>query len=86
VSAQEIAYYKDRYESMRGAFNREFHQTVLMKRQADAAEKERDDYKKKVVELEAKVDFLEEQLGYKRRIADLEKLARLDVTEQEKHE
>jgi hypothetical protein len=36
--------------------------------------------------LEAKVDFLEEQLGYKRRIADLEKLARLDVTEQEKHE
>jgi hypothetical protein len=86
VSAQEIAYYKDRYESMRGAFNREFHQTVLMKRQADTAEKERDDYKKKVVELEAKVDFLEEQLGYKRRIADLEKLARLDVTEQEKHE
>tara|TARA_R110002003_G_scaffold33_3_gene2067 strand:+ start:3450 stop:4232 length:783 start_codon:yes stop_codon:yes gene_type:complete len=58
VSAQEIAYYKDRYESIRGAFNREFHQTVLMKRQADAAEKERDDYKKKVVELEAKVDFL----------------------------
>jgi hypothetical protein len=59
VSAQKIVYYRDRYEGMGKASNREFHQTVLMKRHADAAEKERDDYKKKVVELEAKVIFLE---------------------------
>ncbi|KAF2031379.1 hypothetical protein EK21DRAFT_110981 [Setomelanomma holmii] len=87
--AEKIVNLEQQNESMTAKYNDSSIEVIKMQDKVDVAEREKEVYMYRIAQLEAKVRALEEQLGYKEKIALLEKkvemLGRLESASEWEH-